>query len=184
MSAALESGDRVEVRGMNGQVLCTGTVEEAGVGFASVRPDGKAKVKRYPLGRVRRMERAAVPEPRKALAPPPIARRVTTTRPELRPQPKPPGPYRSPGYLAFVRMQPCASCRSTKRIEAHHWGTDRGISQKVDDTRTVPLCRRCHDHAHGCLPNLDALATRLMILDRQVALLTAYTRLQAEGAAA
>lgn len=182
MSAPYEQGDRVEVRGMNGRVLFVGAVAEASDGSVSVVPDGKSKAKTVPPSRVRRLERAAGAA-RKAPAPPPIARRVTTKRPQLRAQPKAPGPFRSPAYLAFVRTHPCISCRSPKHIEAHHWGAERGISQKVDDTRTVPLCRTCHRHvhAHGCLPNLDALATRLRILDRQMALVTAYMR---AGAAA
>jgi hypothetical protein len=32
--------------------------------------------------------------------------------------------------------------------DPHHVGR-RGVGQKTDDYRTVPLCRRCHDEFHA-----------------------------------
>lgn len=175
---ALQEGDRVSVRtGFSTSV--EGTVDRSWRpghdGKVVVVLDGKTKPREFDAGRVRLVERPASSlgevRPRKVRA-------GTTQRPELRAQPKPPGPYRSRAYLAFVREHPCCSCRSTKAIEAHHWAEERGVAQKVDDTRTVPLCTVCHDHvhAHGCLPNRDVLATRLWFLDKQVRLLTAWVR--------
>lgn len=57
-------------------------------------------------------------------------------------------PARSPAYLAYVRTHPCCLCGATPPSDAHHWGR-RGVGQKTDDYRTVPLCRGCHDHVHA-----------------------------------
>lgn len=53
---------------------------------------------------------------------------------------------RAPHYLAFVRELPCARCGSGP-CDPHHWGP-RGVGQKTDDYRVVPLCRPCHLAAH------------------------------------
>lgn len=53
----------------------------------------------------------------------------------------------SPTYLAFVRRQPCYGCNAPPPNHAHHWPMrSRGA---VDDSRTIPLCARCHQCAHG-----------------------------------
>lgn len=63
--------------------------------------------------------------------------------------------------LKWVRSQPCCSCGYPGPSEAHHHtdgetdpnrsrkalGGKRGLSQKADDSQTMPLCVKCH----GCL---------------------------------
>lgn len=63
---------------------------------------------------------------------------------------RPEAPARAQHYLAFVREQDCAWCQSpgTGVIHAHHHGP-RGMGQKTDDYRTVPLCARCHNQEHA-----------------------------------
>jgi len=62
-------------------------------------------------------------------------------------------PLRSQSYLRFVRDEPCCSCSTSAPSDPHHFGP-RGIGQKTDDFRVVPLCRACHDefHARGTVP--------------------------------
>lgn len=62
---------------------------------------------------------------------------------------RPDSPARAPHYLAFVRELPCARCGAppTGVIDPHHFGP-RGVGQKCDDYRTIPLCRPCHLTAH------------------------------------
>ncbi len=56
-------------------------------------------------------------------------------------------PARAPHYLAFVRQLTCVICGAQEPNDPHHYGS-RGVGQKTDDYRTVPLCRRCHDRVH------------------------------------
>lgn len=57
------------------------------------------------------------------------------------------GFIRSNEYLAFVRTLPCSACNAAPRSEAHH--TEAGaLSDKCDDTKTIPLCVNCHDRIH------------------------------------
>lgn len=83
-------------------------------------------------------------------------------------------PMRSPAFLAFVRQHPCAICGAAGPSEAHHYGP-RGMGQKTDDLRCVPLCRRCHDqwHTKGAPPALDVL---VRVLERNTDLLIAWLR--------
>jgi hypothetical protein len=84
-------------------------------------------------------------------------------------------PKRSSAYLRYVRQQACVGCGAPAPSDPHHWGA-RGMGQKTDDYRTVPLCRRCHDHFHqgGWIPPHNALETRLLLLKAQVDLLVAW----------
>lgn len=61
---------------------------------------------------------------------------------------RPDSPARAPHYLAFVRGLDCVACGAPAPVDPHHFGP-RGIAQKTDDYRVVPLCRRCHDAAHA-----------------------------------
>ncbi len=63
--------------------------------------------------------------------------------------------------------------------DPHHYGTGGGMGQKTDDYRTVPLCRRCHDHFHDHreLPGMGVATTRVFLLQRQVDLLVAWARM-------
>lgn len=68
---------------------------------------------------------------------------------------RPESPARAPHYLAFVRQQNCCRCGADPRSDPDHIGP-RGMGQKTDDYRTVPLCRRCHDLRHqGKLDDFD-----------------------------
>lgn len=175
----LAEGDRVRVSSSFGRST-EGTVaagwSPGSTKKVSVLLDGRTKAKDVDPAKVSLLER-----PAPALSSPPKrVTRASTTKSVLHAVPKPPGPFRSDAYLRFVREQPCCGCRS-RAVEAHHWGPTRGLGQKVDDTRTVPLCRRCHDaiHATGKLPNLDQFPvpeTHRVLLARQVTLLTEWLR--------
>lgn len=173
MSGAVREGDRVRVRGMNGRVLYHGTVHRLMGNLASVIPEGKAKPRPVPLGRVS-------PEERK---PPHIpmtfgdlggVKPHTTARPEHSPVPRPRPPARDSGYLAFVRSKPCVACGSTRNVEAHHWGwAKKGLGEKVSDYRTIPLCAEHHQlfHTTGQIDPFNPKATRVLFVVRQVDLL-------------
>lgn len=77
----------------------------------------------------------------------PKERRVEAARAILTSQPKPRSPARSAAYMAYVRTHACCACSAAAPSDPHHWGP-RGIGQKTDDFRCVPLCRRCHDSWH------------------------------------
>ena len=52
-------------------------------------------------------------------------------------------PRRDPHFLRFVRNLPCIVCGTRRRVEAAHFGP-RGLGQKADDRRTLPLCLNHH----------------------------------------
>lgn len=54
---------------------------------------------------------------------------------------------RDKAHLAWVRTLDCCWCHRRGPSDPHHDTKERGMSQKADDTRTIPLCRRCHDAA-------------------------------------
>jgi hypothetical protein len=100
------------------------------------------------------------------------------------------GPIRSENYLAFVRVRPCCVCGAPGPSEPHHFGR-RGMGQKTDDLRTVPLCvalNGCHDvfhnNGHFARVGLDTSeSARLHMLETQVSLLVAFMALTlTEGA--
>ena len=173
-------GDEVIVAGLGRSARAVVAEDWSGSGPVQVVPAGKTKTVPRDASKLRLAAAGPAAPVRTA---PPRARRGTTKRPELRAVPKPAGPYRSRAYLDFVRSKPCmvARCAAKPPSDPHHWAGSRGMSQKVDDTRTVPLCRIHHDelHATGRLPGLDAIGTRIFLLDRQVALLTEYQRTSA-----
>jgi hypothetical protein len=45
---------------------------------------------------------------------------------------------------AWMPGQKCAMCESTDRVEMHHVKAVRNINR-----RQIPLCRSCHQNAHG-----------------------------------
>lgn len=63
---------------------------------------------------------------------------------------------REPGFLAFLRRQPCtfAGPNCEGRIDPAHIRMHKpgelptGGGRKSDDDRCVPLCRKCHDEQH------------------------------------
>lgn len=83
--------------------------------------------------------------------------------------------FRSPRYLAFVRDEECCICAAPPPSDPHHIGP-RGMGQKTDDTRAVPLCRRHHDeyHATGRILPRGPAGTREMFAEVMVRLLTRY----------
>jgi len=94
-------------------------------------------------------------------------------------------PIRLEGFLAFVRVRACMFCQAPGPSDPHHYGP-RGLGQKTDDLRTVPLCRRCHDHFHaaGYVAPFTKAETVERILREQVQLLVdwyATTALDGEG---
>jgi len=59
--------------------------------------------------------------------------------------------WRSTAFLRMVHEFPCSRCSACPPSDPHHFGSDHGKAQKVDDFRVVPLCRRCHDGFHAGL---------------------------------
>jgi hypothetical protein len=52
-------------------------------------------------------------------------------------------------YLAAVRALPCCGCGAAAPSDPHHAATWlRGLGQKCDDDKAIPLCRACHDEFH------------------------------------
>lgn len=49
-------------------------------------------------------------------------------------------PLRSEAYLRFVASFPCFDCGVSGWSQAAHENLDKGLSLKVDDRRTFPLC--------------------------------------------
>ena len=54
-------------------------------------------------------------------------------------------------YLRWVASNPCIICQQYG-CNAHHitYATKRGISQKVGDQYTIPLCVKHHHQLHNC----------------------------------
>lgn len=53
--------------------------------------------------------------------------------------------YRNKRYLEFIRTLPCCVCKGFS--EAHH-GDTGGLAVKCNDTRSIPMCSRCHQENH------------------------------------
>ncbi len=85
-------------------------------------------------------------------------------------------PIRNPEYLSWIRRQPCAADSSAypcpNPSEASHHGP-RGMGQKTDDYRTIPLCHDHHTqwHQHGTLFGWDRATTDAWIQERIIRLL-------------
>jgi hypothetical protein len=62
-------------------------------------------------------------------------------------------PVRDRKYREWVGTQPCAVCGSFGWIEAAHTG-GRGLNQKADDWRCIPLCRFHHQWSVSSLHKL------------------------------
>lgn len=91
-------------------------------------------------------------------------------------------PSRDAKYLAFVRACSCCACGAPGPSDAHHWAlrgrSGGGMAMKADDLRTVPLCRRCHDHYHstGHVPESTTITTRILFLAKQTDLLVKWIK--------
>lgn len=110
----------------------------------------------------------------------PVADMPRTTTAQPRAVPKPRAPLRSRSYLDYVREHPCCGCGAAAPSDAHHYGA-RGVGQRTDDFRTVPLCRRCHDDFHetgsvstATTTELSRSGTRALFLRVQVDLLVEW----------
>ncbi|MDC8803919.1 hypothetical protein PRZ61_10775 [Halomonas pacifica] len=70
---------------------------------------------------------------------------------------KAPARWRSPEYLAFVRMLPCCVCGAPADDAHHviglHWGLS-GMGTTAPDSYAMPVCRSCHQDIHR-LPELQ-----------------------------
>lgn len=80
-------------------------------------------------------------------------------------------------YLAHVRKYPCAVCARTGPSDPHHFGP-RGMGQKTDDFRVVPLCRSCHDdfHQRGTVSSLSRVETEHLFYRAQIDALVEWLR--------
>lgn len=132
------------------------TVEIRGRG-----PVARRRVRLPKKGVLSAVAQAAATGPPGELPPLAPARVVRTSaaRRAMSPQRKPKGRIRDGDYLRFVRQHPCCSCGARVGVQAHHHGGSRGVSQKADDLRTVPLCATCHMTWHniGRLRSRDCL---------------------------
>ena len=67
-------------------------------------------------------------------------------------------------YLAYIRGKPCVFCSSLE-TEPHHvrLGTG-GMGLKGNDTRTIPVCRRCHNRIHTDPDYIKRIDVKLYII--------------------
>jgi hypothetical protein len=114
-----------------------------------------------------------VRRPREAPPKAPTAQKPKAKRPKSRPRTDR-EPLRFPDYVAWVREQHVCMFCSRKAEEAHHHGK-KGMGQKVDDLRVVPLCKTAHDaiHAH----RLDRMCSPHLVLATGVSLDVAWSLL-------
>lgn len=181
--ADFREGDRVIIpRSLGRAQRAVVAADWAGTGPVLIVLEGKTKAIERPASALRHAER---PSSGPSLT---VARPPAKTKAKLRAIPKPARPVRSARYLRFVREHRCCACQRREGIDAHHWAPERGrrgLSQKVDDLCTVPLCRRCHDHyhAHGVLPELDRRTTRELFVEAQRGLFLEWILLLRAGAA-
>jgi hypothetical protein len=115
----------------------------------------------------------------------PEARSRLAEAPALRAVPKPPKPWRSEAYRAFVRdRRDCTCCgiyaghSGETVMEAHHHGP-HAMGQKAGDETCIPLLLRCHRyfHDHGTFKGMDRAETDAVAARTQAELLTAYCHL-------
>lgn len=120
-----------------------------------VQLDGGNRVVELPAAKVRR-PREGVLDRQAAGAPRPRAKRPKSARTRTSRE-----PLKFPEYVAWVREQhPCMFCGKPAQA-AHHHGK-KGMGQKVDDLRVVPVCEQSHDaiHAH----RLDRMCSPFLLL--------------------
>ncbi len=84
---------------------------------------------------------------------PPVLRlvREAPLLPPPRPQPKPERPVRDPEHLAYVRTQPCCSCKRPGPSDPHHFG-EHPVGEKGSDHMVVALCREEHGRVTDTMP--------------------------------
>lgn len=114
---------------------------------------------------VRRPRAAPQPPPRRA----PKARRPKAARPRNARE-----PLRYPEYKAWVKAKPCMFC-PRPADDPHHYGP-KGMGQTTDDTRIVPVCRRCHDALHDRRMPGAVVELAARIYRKQIDLVTEYLR--------
>ncbi|NWC66025.1 DUF968 domain-containing protein [Cedecea sp. P7760] len=57
--------------------------------------------------------------------------------------------WENPGYLKWVKTQPCEGCGSSADDPHHLIGHGQGgMGTKSHDSFAIPLCRKCHDELH------------------------------------
>ena len=94
---------------------------------------------------------------------------------ELRSVPKPPKPWRSSAYRAFVADMPCCITGETDDVEAHHHGP-HAMGQKASDAWCIPLSRAMHRyfHDHGTFPDMTREETDRYAVMQQVVCLASW----------
>ena len=53
-----------------------------------------------------------------------------------------------PQYLVWLRQMSCRRCRARGPSQAHH-KMGAGMAMRSHDDTAIPLCRSCHEDAHG-----------------------------------
>jgi hypothetical protein len=62
---------------------------------------------------------------------------------------------RDPGFLAFIRKQPCVHCGQASQAchirsgSRQHGKPSTGMQEKPSDRWCVPMCRSCHGEQHS-----------------------------------
>ena len=168
MSEPLEDGTKVLV-----MVGARGFAKRAHVVYTR----GESVRVRFDDGKERTVDRAKILGQRKAPRVPPVPRVPNIGRGRARAVPKAPTTS-YPKHLELVRTLPCCICSKPGPSDPHHFGP-RGMGQKTDDRRTVPICRPHHDEFHTtgrCAPYSRAETEREFYRAQVAALLLAQDR--------
>jgi hypothetical protein len=88
---------------------------------------------------------------------------------------QPSRPQKDPGYLRWLRTRPCCVCGTETYVCAAHTG-GKGLSQKNDDHKAVPLCESCHLTGDDCYHQ----KARRFFAERDIDVDTLIRRLGAE----
>ena len=85
------------------------------------------------------------------------------------------GDLRSEVYLAFVRKLRCSFCLGPGG-EAHH-SPGKGRSGITDDSKTVSVCRECHQRCEGATINVSGCRLEpITQYDQRIAVLETWER--------
>lgn len=173
-------GDDFAVRVTGGKRIIVGRERILSVRISDERREEMREMGRKSAEK-RRLERQAEVEEEQRRHAERVGREASTMvdaddLPRLRSVPKS-SMARSEKYLAFVRGKKCCACGKPAPSHAHHQG-GRGMGQKTDDYRTVPLCGICHHewHLRATLPGMDSKTAKLMMLTEQVDLLVEFLK--------
>lgn len=71
-------------------------------------------------------------------------------------------------YKDYIKSLPCAVCQDDTRVDQHHLinipGITKGVSNKLPEILSIPLCRKHHDALHADLKEFELWYTTQTIL--------------------